>query len=541
MGIFSLKFIKYATTRIAKSEKGFTLIELLVAMFILTLIVFAFTPLLVGSIDRIHYAGDKSDALYQGQSGLEVDIAERNTVDGYELVFDFGDTVITVPGGLVEAEKHQGNASAWLSGFVPFVPSINLYLAPLPLVEGYNPLPIIVMGRSTDFELAQNQSEQFKFYDKAGYLMSGHEYSFNIINPPTGVPTGYDQMPEDYDQYARFELQEGLTNSGSLYGLQLKWEIENDIEVTVRSRLQVVLPYAVSVGEGQNMWISPNARETWKYKTQVGTGLGTFNDIIWSGFEFVGVTTSGRIIVWRDGEDINVSGANYGNLNGIAYGGGKYIIVGDGGLVLSSVDTTYWNSSTAGSSNLLAASYSTVEGKFVAVGNDGAIFSSVDGISWIDESPDAPELEFRGAAHGGSVWLAVGVETASAVIYKLSGNSWEKIAIATGAGTMEDPVTLDLPGLNDIIHDGTRFIAVGNSGTLITSTDGTTWEKINLVSTGDLLAVDWGDIEDDTDHYVAVGTAGTIVTWTGASGDSWVKQNTVITQEMSGVAVRWTK
>jgi prepilin-type N-terminal cleavage/methylation domain-containing protein len=191
-----------------KSEKGFTLVELLVAMLMLTLIVFAFTPLLVGSMERIHFAGDKSEALYLGQSDLEVDIAERNTVDGHELVFTFGDTVITVPGGLAEAERLEGSATAWLSGFVPFVPSINLYLAPLPLVEGYDPTPIVVMGQNTDFELAKTQNEKVTFYDSGG-TDTGHTYGFDIITLSSGVPTGYDQMPEDYDQYAKFTLDGG--------------------------------------------------------------------------------------------------------------------------------------------------------------------------------------------------------------------------------------------------------------------------------------------------------------------------------------------
>lgn len=522
---------------------GFSLVELLVALFILMLIVFAFTPLLVGSIERIYYAGDKSEALYRGQSDLEVDIAERNTVDGYELVFSFGDTEITVPGGLVDAQETEGSAEAWLSGFVPFVPSINLYLAPLPLVEGYDPVNIVVMGRDTDFEAAYDQGEKFYVAASDGSLVTGHtNYPVNVVTHDT-ASLEYEDLPENYDQYAMFELQEGLTNSGSIYTLGLKWTIENDIEIIVRSRLQVVLPYAVAVGEGQKIWISPDASESWKNKSQI-TGTGTLTDITWTGFEYVAVTSSGRVAIWRNEEEIAVTETGV-TLNSVDYGGANYVIVGDNGLIMQSNDAENWIAFTSGTADLKAVVWSDSTGKFVAVGSGGTILSSNDGLTWDEESPeDAADIEFRGVADKNGIWVAVGEELVEglsrAIIYSSSSGSWARVESG-----------LDLPALNGIIrgntYDGTsetsRFFAVGDSGTLIKSDDGIAWEQIIFDSevTDNLYALDSGILSDDGYHYIAVGADGTVITWTGIDGDLWIEQSAGLTQDIYGVAVRWVE
>jgi len=530
----------YCASRLGllRSEAAFSLLELMMGLFILFIAALAFTPFLVNSIDRINYAGDKSEALYQGQSDIEVDIAERTTVDGYEMVFNFDGTEIIVPGGLVEAEKTAGSALAWLSGFVPYVPAINLYLAPLPLAEGYNPIPIIIMGRSTEFALAQDQGEQFKLYNKNGVEVSGHSYSFEIINPPSGVPTGYDGLPANYDEYAKFTLAEGLTNSNSIYRVVLKWTIEGGIEVTVRSRLQIVLPYAVAVGAGQRVWVSPDSRNIWKYKLYTGLGLGSLRDIIWTGFEFIGITSTGRIVVWREGEQVVTTGPTFSALNSACYGGGNYILAGQGGDIYKSSNATNWSKVNTGGSDLWAVRWDDLINSYVAVGNGGRILASTDGTTWSDESlSDSGTVNFRGVAYGASQWLAVGADGGSAVIYKNAGSVWEKAEIYEAGA---EQVILELPGLNDIIFDGTRFIAVGNNGTLITSTDGSEWTQATLGTSSTLYAVDWGDLTEGEGHYLAVGAGGAIFSWTGDPADPWSSVSTGITQDIYGVTVRWS-
>ncbi len=506
-----------------KWERGFTLTEIIVAMSILVLIVFVFTPLFLTSIRSIYFAGDKSTALYEGQSELEVNIAEKQTVDGYEFIFTFGDpgdpeaTTIKVPGGLVDVTKTKNEATAWLSGFVPYVPTINL--EPTMLIEGYDGTSITLLGRDTDFTEAHRQNRKIVIYNRDGETVKNE----NI----TGATVLED---ESYDEEAQVQLGEGLTNCGSPYLVALTWEVEEGIEVTVRGRLNVRLPNAVSVGEGQRIWTSPDAESTWKWKAQL-TGLGQVMDVIWTGFEYMAVSSSGRIAVWNDRQTIREIIQNFGSLQSIAYGGGRYVAVGNDGRVVISSNAEQWSSFKVGNNHLCAINWSDTVDEYIAAGSGGTIFSSTDGLNWHNENPpDASSITFNGIDYGNS-WVAVGSDEASGsgVIYRSAGDEWEPVEGL--------PAT---PGLNDIVYDGSRYIAVGDGGTILTSPDGENWELEGVNTEKNLNAVDRGNIGGETDHYLIVGEDGTVITWTGVPGDQWeVLEHPGITHDMRGVAVRW--
>ncbi|UKS24193.1 fibronectin type III domain-containing protein [Paenibacillus sp. HWE-109] len=103
------------------------------------------------------------------------------------------------------------------------------------------------------------------------------------------------------------------------------------------------------------------------------TGTGTFRPVIDS-------STNGTN--WSSSPLILNSYYNK-QLNGVAYGNGKFIAVGTGGLILYSTDAITWSAaSPATSSNLNAVAYDESTGKFIAVGNDGTILSSSTGATW---------------------------------------------------------------------------------------------------------------------------------------------------------------
>lgn len=536
--------------QVIKSDQGFTLVELLVAMVILIMVVFAFTPLLVGSIERIHYAGDKSEALYQGQSEVEVNIAERTTDGTHELTFEYfedpephpdavPDAIIRVTGGLVDVVKEEGRATAWLSGFVPSVPAINLYLSPLPLVEGYDDVEIIVMGRDTidNFDLENADPKITTIYDKHGFKAQEPSL-YGFTDDQNNLVGYYENIPGGYDQYAYFTLSEGLRNSLNPYMPTIKWTLEGkdgeDIEVFVHTSLQVVLPHAAAVGSGQRLWISPNASNIWKLRSQMGSGLGTLNDIVWTGFEYAAVSSSGRIAVWNNNEEPRMSDQSFSDLNSITYGNGQMVAVSDNGQVITSYDGDSWNVNKITDNQLNIIGWN--DEIFVTAGENGTIWSSTDVINWDYESPpDSENVSFKGLAYNGSYWLAVGVESGQSAVYKSSGDSWEKLfpkEVENG-----ETVTLGYPGLNDIIHDGSKFVAVGDEGTIIESSDGQVWEEFSdLNLTNNLNAIDWGMRINDALHYIIVGNSGTIVTWNETDG--WETQTGAGEQNIMGVAIR---
>ena len=70
------------------------------------------------------------------------------------------------------------------------------------------------------------------------------------------------------------------------------------------------------------------------------------------------------------------------SLNGVVYGGNKFVAVGDSGEILTSEDKgTTWIRRNSGSNNSLnAVAYGL--NKFIAVGIYGTALSSTDGITW---------------------------------------------------------------------------------------------------------------------------------------------------------------
>jgi len=538
-------------------QHGFTLIELLVALLILTLVIFAVTPLLVGSIQRIQYAGDKTESLYEGQSELEVNIAERQTVDGNELIFTFpenSDVEIRVPGGMVDVEKTKGEATAWLSGFVPYVPTINI--SPSSIIEGYDEKvyfpddpyeeqdPVIAKGRFTEFEDAEEQGYKFKINNRYG--------ENEQEQPIKEIETISEEDESTFHEYAEFDLNRGLTNSGSPYTVFLKWDIISDgevkAEVTVRARLHVNMPFGVAVGEGQSTWVSSDAKSTWSERERELTGTGTINDVYWTGSRFVAVTSSDRVIVWDNREEPEGSETYSKTLNAASYGGGNYIIAGNDGLILITEsakrlinnNADEFEVKEAGGNNLNDVAWNSDAEEYVAVGDQGTIITSSNGSEWIDQSPADAVYDFKGVDYGKGHWVAVGGCEDKASIYRSNDSeSWSQEFNSS-------------PPLNDLIFDGDKFIAVGNEGTILTSSDGSEWEQENIEDedgnsidiTDNLQAVDWGYIDELYYRYLAVGEEGTVLFWTGDSDDSWQKIEHGVGNgetDLYGVAIRWAK
>ncbi len=65
---------------IVKSKFGMTYVELLVALALLSLIIAAFTPMLLSSYNTLYKAGEKTQELYQSQTEVEEGLARRDSV-----------------------------------------------------------------------------------------------------------------------------------------------------------------------------------------------------------------------------------------------------------------------------------------------------------------------------------------------------------------------------------------------------------------------------------------------------------------------------
>ena len=521
-----------------QSEYGMTLVEIMVALFILGLVVFALTPLLVGSIARIEYSGDKSQALFETQSEVEANIAREISEEGENVPLEFtfedpvtGDeTVIKIAGGVVESKNTRGEAESWLRGYLPFIPSLNIN--PSYLVEGYDDVEIrIVINNSTEqtsLENAFNKAITIE-EDKEGFVGdSGVDYGYQVCNE-TGAE----------EECATFTLPAGdLKNSGSPYMSSIKWDLGNEIEVFVYSRIQVVLPYGAAVGGGQSLQIASSVHETWKTRSHnLDTGVGIFRDITWTGDEYIAVSVNSHIVVWKNRQELVNLESISSSINSIASGAGTHIAVGDSGLVAVNngdpADDPWVTDIIGSGENLNAVKWCEDINEFLIVGSDGVIYSSPDGDVWTDEGVE-PTNHFYGITSDGDNWLVVGKdEQGEAVIYQSDGLGWE-----------ENDLSLQLPGLgklNEVIFDGDNYYAVGDNGTLITFADnGMTWLDLSgeITSDNNLNAIEWITYDDVNKDYVIVGDNGTVITWTGDSGDGWEIQTTGTTSNLYGVALR---
>src|SRR5512133_232227 len=70
------------------------------------------------------------------------------------------------------------------------------------------------------------------------------------------------------------------------------------------------------------------------------------------------------------------------NLNAVAYGAGRYVCVGQSGVLLVSSNALDWQGGTSGTASVLyGAAFGN--GCFVAVGSGGVILSSSNSMDWV--------------------------------------------------------------------------------------------------------------------------------------------------------------
>jgi len=132
--------------------------------------------------------------------------------------------------------------------------------------------------------------------------------------------------------------------------------------------------------------------------------------------------------------------------------------------------------------------------------------------AWLNQGVHTSQ-DLYGIAWSGSQFVAVG---ASGTILTSNGKNWT----SQYSGT-------DQP-LSGVAWSGSQFVAVGASGTILTSPDGKNWTAQNSGTDQDLFGVAWSGSQ-----FVAVGTGGIILT--SPDGSIWMSQPPGTNQNLSGV------
>ncbi|PUE35921.1 hypothetical protein [Limnohabitans sp. Jir72] len=242
------------------------------------------------------------------------------------------------------------------------------------------------------------------------------------------------------------------------------------------------------------------------------------------------VTSAG--LVWTP------SGSVAGHLNSAIYAFSKFIVVGDDGtdahtaLVSSSADLSTWTTSTLTGTPKLNALASNGS-RLVAVGNAasgaGTIVYSADGVKWVAASAPTSENLYGVSYSSSGLWLAVGAN--GTLLSSPDGVTWTAQASGVSTDLMgaayrpATTVTTTLPA--GTTTTAAAYVVVGAGGVVLYSTDAATaaiptwtagtWDTTPNV-TADLLT-----ISSLPNQFLAVGASGTVVssqdglTWTAAA------------------------
>lgn len=183
-----------------------------------------------------------------------------------------------------------------------------------------------------------------------------------------------------------------------------------------------------------------------------------------------------------------------------------------------------------GYANLTTCANNTTSatGNFAAVGAGGAIFTSSDGQTWNAASLPAGfssdlygvagyTANLNNSANPGQRWVAVGSGGAS--LYSTdSGTSW-----------FVGRADLGNPALRSITQSGGIFFTAGDTGTILSSSDGITWTAHTSGTTNNLNGITHGNI------YIAVGNNGTILT-SSDGGNTWTPHTSGTSSHLRQVA-----
>jgi hypothetical protein len=229
----------------------------------------------------------------------------------------------------------------------------------------------------------------------------------------------------------------------------------------------------------------------------------------------------------------NVTVASIGNLQGVDYADNHYVAVSDVGTALASTDGATWSPITlftpnSGTDHLDAHAIAHIGGTYVAVGSvsvlpytstTGTAAVSSDGVTWTMASTLALDTPLHGVI-GGARFVGLG-ETGH-LYSSTDGHTWISITTIPGVQT-----------LNAGVYGNGKYIAVGDAGYIIASSDSIAWLAGQVVKSAG-VGVNLHGVTWTGSQYVAVGDNGNIAT--SPDGAAWTPRTSALTGALRSVA-----
>jgi hypothetical protein len=293
----------------------------------------------------------------------------------------------------------------------------------------------------------------------------------------------------------------------------------------------------MAAGNGDGILMSLDGASWTPYKA---LGFGNIKSAVWADDKYVAVSNDGlhALSVSTDGVTWTRVGDPFPTLSSVAWGDNGFVAAGE--TILTSANGVEWADSVSGKGFTGVAwgqgHYLAVGGAFACGGSvhGGTFFCngsystavSSDGRNWAFSYPGSfsgPEQRWlRSAAWIGTRWIAVGDR--GVVMTSPDGQSWT---------TVSNSDNISLKGVE---WTGGLAVAVGPQG-VMTSTDGTLWTWRGG-PTG-LTSLVWaGSATTSAGQLVAVGTGGVI--YTSPDGIAWTSRESGLIHHESLYGVTWT-
>ncbi len=251
--------------------------------------------------------------------------------------------------------------------------------------------------------------------------------------------------------------------------------------------------------------------------------------------KYIAVGEKGTLLTSDDGASWTKTNlkTNFDRLGGVAYGGGRYVLVGYVDYITAniytSIDAVTW-SEPVSIPHLWLHDVAYGAGKFVAVGSDQKVLTSTDGVSWTTYAvtyPIGQETIMQSIVYSDIKGKFVAVGTRSNTGQNFRGKILTSVDGITWTVTYSDPSY----SLWDVTYGNGSFVAVGgrsdtindsNPYFLATSGDGETWTRpVTSPSYATLRSVEF-----DGNRFIAAGStlpssSGTAFTVTSTNAVSW--------------------
>jgi hypothetical protein len=244
--------------------------------------------------------------------------------------------------------------------------------------------------------------------------------------------------------------------------------------------------------------------------------------VAYGGGTFVAVGRGGVVLTSPDGTNWTAQASGTGDdLKAVTYGDGRFVAVGgDCQTVITSGDGVHW-SAPAGWAPNCGADMNAITfggGQFLAVGSSGDVFTSPDGIGWpwaITSVNDVSQ-NLMAAAYGGGTWVGAGAQGA---FVGDAGNGWVADVLSSGA-----PTSALVTG---VAYGQQQFLAVDSAGEVLVG-DGFAWAVQGELGAS-LTAVAYAH-----GQWVAVGAGGAV--FSSGDGADWIPEAVPTTQSLAAVA-----